>query len=186
MMEDFEIVRWPDVQKYMELEGFYEHSSLIEENDFMGIGDCTYLIDKEWIRKLHIEFYKDKYMDFESFKAFLKRMHLFDIKGLYVQKENPKIVECCVFNCYRFDCENIILYKKNENSRAETIHYTKPRFEDDVKNAYDNITKNGKCKILNPKFAKEIIKNHDNSKTIQQPNSLTKEENSQGSVQSHE
>lgn len=52
MMEDFEIVRWPDVQKYMELEGFYEHSSLIEENDFMGIGDSTYLIDKEWIKEV--------------------------------------------------------------------------------------------------------------------------------------
>ena len=182
MMEDFEIVRWPDVQKYMELEGFYEHSSLIEENDFMGIGPSTYLIDKDWIKRLHIKFYKDKYIDFESFKAFLKRIHLCDIKALHIQKEGSKTTECCIFRCTRFDCENIILYRKNENSIVETIHLKKSLFEDDAKNAYDNITENGKHKILNPKFANELIKYHDNSKTIQQPASLTKEEDSQGSV----
>ena len=47
-MKDYEIIDWPDIQAYMDLEGFEENSALITPNDNMGIGSSTYLINKEW------------------------------------------------------------------------------------------------------------------------------------------
>lgn len=47
-MRDYEIIGWPDIQAYMELEGFEENSALITPNDNIGIGSSTYLINKEW------------------------------------------------------------------------------------------------------------------------------------------
>lgn len=51
-MEDYEIIDWPEVQAYMVLEGFYDNATLIEPNENMGIGSSTYLVSKEWLRKL--------------------------------------------------------------------------------------------------------------------------------------
>lgn len=54
-MEDYEIIGWPDIQYFMDLEGFKENSTLIEPNDNMGIGSSTYLINKEWLESLKDE-----------------------------------------------------------------------------------------------------------------------------------
>ena len=51
-MEDYVIVKWPDTQKLMELEGFDESATLINPNDAMGIDDCTYLVDKIWFNAI--------------------------------------------------------------------------------------------------------------------------------------
>lgn len=51
-MEDFEIIEWPDIQTFMEIDGFEENSALIEPNENIGIGSSTYLVSKEWLRKL--------------------------------------------------------------------------------------------------------------------------------------
>lgn len=51
-MEDFEIIEWPDIQAFMEIDGFEENSALIEPNENMDIGSSTYLVSKEWLRKL--------------------------------------------------------------------------------------------------------------------------------------
>ena len=51
-MEEYEIIGWPEVQAFMDLEGFDENSTLIEPNDNMGIDSSTYLIDKEWLESL--------------------------------------------------------------------------------------------------------------------------------------
>lgn len=51
-MEDYEIIGWPDIQAFMELEGFRENSTLIEPNSYMGIDSSTYLVDKEWLDSL--------------------------------------------------------------------------------------------------------------------------------------
>ena len=51
-MEDYEIIGWPDIQAFMDLEGFDENAALIEPNDNMGIGSSTYLVDKEWLVSL--------------------------------------------------------------------------------------------------------------------------------------
>lgn len=48
----FEIIGWPDIQAYMDLEGFEENSTLINQNDNMGIGSSTYLISKNWLKSL--------------------------------------------------------------------------------------------------------------------------------------
>lgn len=48
-MEDYVIVGWPDIQELMDLEGFEENSTLINQNDEMGIGSSTYLVSKEWL-----------------------------------------------------------------------------------------------------------------------------------------
>jgi len=54
-MEDYEIIEWPDIQAFMELDGFEENSTLIEPNESMGIGSSTYLVKKEWLDSLKME-----------------------------------------------------------------------------------------------------------------------------------
>jgi len=51
-MEDYEIIGWPEIQFIMDLEGFKGNSSLIEENDNIGIGSSTYLVSKEWLNSI--------------------------------------------------------------------------------------------------------------------------------------
>lgn len=51
-MEDYEIIGWPDIQAFMELEDFHENAALIEPNDDMGIYSSTYLVDKEWLNSI--------------------------------------------------------------------------------------------------------------------------------------
>ena len=52
IMEEYEIIGWPDIQYLMEEEGFDENTALIESNDNMGIGSSTYLVSKEWLDSL--------------------------------------------------------------------------------------------------------------------------------------
>lgn len=51
-MEDYEIIGWPEIQAFMDLDGFDDNATLIEENDAMGIGSSTYLICKDWLEQL--------------------------------------------------------------------------------------------------------------------------------------
>lgn len=51
-MEDYEIVGWPDIQYLMEREGFEDNAALINENESLGIGSSTYLVDKEWLESV--------------------------------------------------------------------------------------------------------------------------------------
>lgn len=51
-MDEYEIIGWPDIQYYMEYEGFRENSTLIEPNDNIGIGSSTYLISVEWLKQI--------------------------------------------------------------------------------------------------------------------------------------
>lgn len=51
-MESFDIIGWPDIQYYMNEEGFDENATLIESNENMGIGSSTYLVYKEWLKSL--------------------------------------------------------------------------------------------------------------------------------------
>lgn len=50
-MENYIIVTWPEIQKYMEYRDFEDHSTIINPNIAIGIDGCTYLIDKEWYNK---------------------------------------------------------------------------------------------------------------------------------------
>ena len=54
-MEDFEIIGWPEIQYFMDLEGFEENAALINPNDAMGIGSSTYLVTKGWLESLGTE-----------------------------------------------------------------------------------------------------------------------------------
>ena len=54
-MKDYEIIEWPDIQAFMDEEGFDENATLIEPNDYMGIGSSTYLVNKEWLDSLSKE-----------------------------------------------------------------------------------------------------------------------------------
>ena len=51
-MEDYEIIGWPEIQNYMDLDGFDVNAALIEPNDAMGIDYSTYLINKDWLDSL--------------------------------------------------------------------------------------------------------------------------------------
>lgn len=53
-MEDYEIIGWPEIQYYMELEGFEENSSLIMPNDNIGIDSSTYLVSTEWLEQIEL------------------------------------------------------------------------------------------------------------------------------------
>lgn len=51
MNEEFVVVPWPEIQEYMEKEGFDNNSHLI--NDEVGIekyGCSAYFINKEWLQ----------------------------------------------------------------------------------------------------------------------------------------
>lgn len=54
-MKDYEIIEWPDIQAFMDEEGFDANATLIESNDSMGIGSSTYLVNKEWLNSLSEE-----------------------------------------------------------------------------------------------------------------------------------
>lgn len=51
-MEGYEIIGWPEIQAFMDLDGFEDNATLIQENDAMGIDGSTYLVCKEWLEKL--------------------------------------------------------------------------------------------------------------------------------------
>ena len=53
-MDEYEIIEWPEIQYYMEYEGFKENSALIEPNDNIGIGSSTYLISVEWLKQIEL------------------------------------------------------------------------------------------------------------------------------------
>ena len=52
LMEEYEIIGWPEIQHFMDLEGFDNNATLIEENNSMGIGSSTYLVSKDWLDSL--------------------------------------------------------------------------------------------------------------------------------------
>lgn len=51
-MEDYEIIGWPEIQAFMDIEGFDDNAALIDVNDAMGIGSSTYLVSKDWLKSL--------------------------------------------------------------------------------------------------------------------------------------
>ena len=52
MIEDFEIIEWPDIQAFMDIDGFRENSTLIHPNEHLGINSTTYLVSKEWLNSI--------------------------------------------------------------------------------------------------------------------------------------
>ena len=55
IMEDFEIIGWPDIQEYMGYNGFDENTTLIEPSDNLGIGSSTYLVSKVWLELIECQ-----------------------------------------------------------------------------------------------------------------------------------
>ena len=51
-MENYKIIGWPNIQAYMDLEGFKDNSTLITPNYNMRIWSFTYLVDKKWYDSL--------------------------------------------------------------------------------------------------------------------------------------
>lgn len=52
MIEEFELIGWPEIQFYMELDGFTENSTLVDPNTNIGIDSSTYLVSKSWLESL--------------------------------------------------------------------------------------------------------------------------------------
>lgn len=49
-MEHYQIVTWPEVQSYMDKEGFSENSYLIsDENGMEDFGPSAYFVNSEWL-----------------------------------------------------------------------------------------------------------------------------------------
>lgn len=51
-MEEYEIIDWPEIQYYMDKQGFEENATLITPNESMGIGSSTYLVKVEWLKTM--------------------------------------------------------------------------------------------------------------------------------------
>ena len=51
-MDKYTIIGWPEIQAFMELDGFEDNATLINENDSMGIGSSTYLVNVDWLNSL--------------------------------------------------------------------------------------------------------------------------------------
>jgi len=50
--DEYTIIGWPEIQAFMDLEGFDDNAALIDENDSMGIGSSTYLVSVDWLNSL--------------------------------------------------------------------------------------------------------------------------------------
>lgn len=50
-MDNYEIIGGPEIQYFIDLDGFDENATLICENESMGIDDSTYLVNAEWMKK---------------------------------------------------------------------------------------------------------------------------------------
>lgn len=52
-MDEYIIVQWPDSQTLMELDGFKEHSYLINDDRGMAdFGSSAYFVEKEWLANI--------------------------------------------------------------------------------------------------------------------------------------
>lgn len=51
-MDEYTIIGWPEIQAFMELDCFEDNATLINENDSMGIGSSTYLVNVDWLNSL--------------------------------------------------------------------------------------------------------------------------------------
>lgn len=50
--DKFIVIQWPEVQNYMDIEGFNEHSCLITDDFFYSkYGDSAYFVDIDWLIK---------------------------------------------------------------------------------------------------------------------------------------
>ena len=48
----FVVVCWPESQELMDIEGFEDHSHLInDEIGLMDYGSCAYFVDEEWLEE---------------------------------------------------------------------------------------------------------------------------------------
>lgn len=53
MIENFEVICWPDIQDYMDKKGFNQHAELINSERGLDLyGSSAYLVDKEWAEKV--------------------------------------------------------------------------------------------------------------------------------------
>lgn len=51
-MEDYIIIDWPEIQDIMDEPTFEENATLINPNDYLGIGSSTYLVNKQWYNEV--------------------------------------------------------------------------------------------------------------------------------------
>ena len=51
-MKEFIVIQWPEIQLYMGIPNFREHSYLInDEKGLEDFGSSAYFVDKEWYEK---------------------------------------------------------------------------------------------------------------------------------------
>ena len=49
---DYNVITWPDIQNYMNIDGFEEHSILLNsEEEIKKYGSSAYLIEYKWLKK---------------------------------------------------------------------------------------------------------------------------------------
>ena len=51
--DDFTIIQWPDIQAFMDIEGFDENACLANDDYFLDIyGSSAYFVNKNWLNKI--------------------------------------------------------------------------------------------------------------------------------------
>lgn len=51
--DDFTIIQWPDIQAFMDIEGFNTNACLANDNYFLDIyGSSAYFVNKNWLNKI--------------------------------------------------------------------------------------------------------------------------------------
>lgn len=61
-MDKYIIVQWPEIQEFMEIEGFEENSYLInDEKGLANFGSSAYFVNTKWIDKFFLNPNKIKY-----------------------------------------------------------------------------------------------------------------------------
>ena len=53
-MSKYVVITWPDIQYYMDIEGFDENSYLVnDEQGLEDFGSSAYFVDEEWLEELN-------------------------------------------------------------------------------------------------------------------------------------
>lgn len=62
----YELITWPEIQDYMECEGFREHSCLADDEYFFdSYGSSAYFVDAEWLKEVRKEMTVINYSNYE-------------------------------------------------------------------------------------------------------------------------
>lgn len=141
MNDLFKIVTWPDVQMYMEVDGFRDNAILINETPLLEkYGSSAYIIDTDWLHYANniivasepeTELF-DFFLDTETI---LYKREYFTVEAMDLVEAKEKAIDMVVSGEYERECYDMELLEDTERKTGNKELYTYE--EESVKRWYD-------------------------------------------------